>query len=58
VLATAETIYVLVQQHTLAKTPLPPDLRAALQQGAPGVTTDHAGYLSDSVNKAAAIRER
>jgi hypothetical protein len=29
-----------------------------LQQGAPGLTTDHAGYHSDSVHKAAAIRER
>ena len=57
-IATAETVYVLVQQHTLAKTPLPPNLRTALQQGAPGLTTDHAGYLSDKVHKAAAIRER
>jgi len=47
-LATAETVYVLVKQHTLAKTPLPPDLRAALQQGAQGQTTDHAGYLLGS----------
>jgi acyl-CoA thioester hydrolase len=58
VLATAETVYVLVKQHTLTKTPLPPDLRAAMQDGAAGVTTDHAGYLSDKVHKAAAIRER
>ncbi len=45
-IATAETVYVLVKQHTLTKTPLPLDLRAAMQQGAAGITTDHAGYLS------------
>ena len=44
-IATAETVYVLVQQHTLNKTPLPPDLRASLQGGAQGATTDHAGYF-------------
>ena len=45
-IVTAETVYVLVKQHTLTKTPLSPDLRAAMQQGAAGMTTDHAGYLS------------
>jgi len=45
VIATAETVYVLVQQHTLAKTPISPELRAALQNGATGLTTDHAGYV-------------
>jgi acyl-CoA thioester hydrolase len=53
VLATAETVYVLVKQHTLTKTPLPHDLRAAMQNGAEGLTTDHAGYLvGSSVHKA------
>ena len=50
VIATAETVYVLVQQHTLTKTPLPPDLRRALQNGAEGLTTDHAGFRISSVD--------
>jgi acyl-CoA thioester hydrolase len=41
VLATAETVYVLVKQHTLTKAPLSADLRAAMQKGAPGDTSDH-----------------
>jgi acyl-CoA thioester hydrolase len=45
VIVTAETVYVLVKQHTLAKTPIPPELRAVMEKGAPGVVTDHAGYL-------------
>jgi len=45
VIVTVETVYVLVDAHTLRKTPLPAALRAALQRGAPGVVTDHAGYL-------------
>ena len=49
VLANAETVYVLVKQHTLTKTPLPPDLRAAMQRGAAGITTDHAGYFSEKL---------
>jgi len=44
ILVTAETVYVLVDAHTLGKTPLPAGLRAALERGAPGVVTDHAGY--------------
>ncbi len=48
VIATAETVYVLVQQHTLTKTPISPDLRAALQNGATGLTTDHARYALGS----------
>jgi acyl-CoA thioester hydrolase len=44
-IVTAETVYVLVEQHTLNKTPIPPGLRASLERGALGVTTDHAGYL-------------
>ncbi len=45
VLATAETVNVHVDSKTLRKTPLPPELRAALEKGAPGKVTDHAAYL-------------
>jgi acyl-CoA thioester hydrolase len=44
-IATAETIYVLVEAGSLQKRPLPADFRAALKCGAPGRMTDHAGYL-------------
>ncbi len=43
-LATSETVYVMVDAETLSKRPLPDDFRAALERGAPGATTDHAGY--------------
>ena len=46
ILATAETVYVVVDAHTLNKTSLPADFRQALEKGAPGMMTDHAGYLS------------
>src|SRR5207253_2036140 len=46
VIATAETVYVLVDHRTLQKTPLEGPLRAALERGAPGVRTDHAAYLA------------
>jgi acyl-CoA thioester hydrolase len=42
VIATAETVYVLVDAATLGKTPLPADLRAALERGATGLVVDHA----------------
>ena len=45
-IATAETVYVLVDPATLTKVPMPPELRAALENGAPGIATDHAGYLA------------
>lgn len=45
VVATVETVYVLVAAHTLAKMPLPADFRAALEKGAAGKTVDHAGFL-------------
>ena len=48
VIATAETVYVLVKQHTLTKTPISPDLRTALQNGATELTMDHAGYVLGS----------
>lgn len=43
-IATAETIYVMVVPDVLTKMPLPADFRAALQEGARGKVTDHAGY--------------
>src|SRR5215467_15123349 len=36
VIVTAETVYVVVAQHTLNKTALSPQLRATLEKGAPG----------------------
>lgn len=46
VIATAETVYVLVDAATLGKRSLPTALRAALEQGAAGKVVDHAGHLS------------
>lgn len=46
VIATTETVYVLVTPHTLTKTAIPPELRVAMQEGAAGQIVDHAGYLS------------
>jgi acyl-CoA thioester hydrolase len=45
VIAIGETVYVVVDTHTLRKVLLPADLRAALEKGAPGVITDHAGHV-------------
>ena len=45
VIVTVETVYVLVDGRTLTKLALPDSLRAALQQGAAGATTDHAAFL-------------
>jgi acyl-CoA thioester hydrolase len=45
VIVTVETVYVLVDAATLTKLPLPESLRAALDAGAAGIVTDHAGYL-------------
>ena len=47
VIVTVETIYVLVDGKTLTKLPLTDALRAALQEGAAGRVTDHAGYQSE-----------
>lgn len=44
VIASVETIYVLVDARTLTKLPLPDTLRAALAEGARGKTTDHAAH--------------
>jgi acyl-CoA thioester hydrolase len=45
IIAAVETVYVLVEAETLRKMPLPGDLRAALEGGAKGRVTDHAGYF-------------
>ena len=44
VIATAETVYVLVDARTLTKLSLPDSLRAALEGGAAGAVTDHAAF--------------
>jgi acyl-CoA thioester hydrolase len=44
VLATTETTYVQVDHQTFAKRAIAHDMRAALEDGARGKTTDHAGY--------------
>jgi acyl-CoA thioester hydrolase len=46
IIVNAETVYVLVKQHALTKMPVPPELRAAMEKGAPGIRVDHAGYLN------------
>lgn len=45
ILATAETVYVMVVPHVLTKMPLPADFRAALEEGARAKMIDHAGHL-------------
>ena len=45
VIVTIETVYVLVDAEALTKLVLPDRLRAALEAGAAGEVTDHAGYL-------------
>jgi len=44
-LVTSETVYVHVDHKTWTKREIEPHMRAALQAGAAGRTTDHAGYL-------------
>ncbi len=44
VLATVETVYVLMDGPTLTKLAIPPEIRTALEHGARGKTTDHAAY--------------
>jgi len=48
IIVTAETVNVVVEAHTLRKTPLAPDFRAALEKGAADVITDHAAYLASA----------
>ncbi len=45
-IASAETVYVLVDHRTLNKAPVEGRLRAALEKGAPGIRVDHAAYLA------------
>jgi acyl-CoA thioester hydrolase len=45
VIATAETVYVHVDNKTLKKQPLPETMREKFTVGAPGVTVDHAAWL-------------
>jgi len=44
-LATCETTYVNVDKASFTKRPIAPEMRAALERGAPGRSVDHAGYL-------------
>jgi acyl-CoA thioester hydrolase len=46
VLATVETVYVAVEQHTLRKIPLPGPFRAGLVAGAPGRVADFAAHFN------------
>jgi acyl-CoA thioester hydrolase len=45
IIATIETVYVLVDAKTMEKRAIPEDVRAALAAGASDVVTDHAGHL-------------
>jgi acyl-CoA thioester hydrolase len=45
VLATVETVYVHVDHKTFVKEPIGEKMRAALEAGARGKVTDHAGHL-------------
>lgn len=45
VIASADTVRVLVDAQTMEKRGIPHDLREVLKTGAPGVVVDHAGYL-------------
>jgi acyl-CoA thioester hydrolase len=47
-IATVETVYVLVDAKTLTKTPLPDSLRAAMTEGAVGKSADHSGRILNS----------
>ena len=44
-IATAETVLVLIDLRTMSKTNLTERHRTALQDGAPGTVMDHAGFL-------------
>jgi acyl-CoA thioester hydrolase len=46
VICIVETVYVMVDGHSLTKKAIPDGVRAAFERGAPGVETDHAGYRS------------
>jgi acyl-CoA thioester hydrolase len=51
VIVAGETVYVLVDGKTLSKTPLPANLRAALERGAPARRTDHSGHAGNEPSK-------
>ena len=42
-LADAEIVYVVVDAKTYQKMPIPPDMRSALERGAPGVVVNQSG---------------
>lgn len=44
-LATAETVYVMIDPAARAKVPVTPAQRGALERGAPALIVDHAGAL-------------
>ena len=48
VICKAETVYVNVDSKKLTKLPLSPEVRAALESGAPGKTVDHASRSPES----------
>ncbi|HUJ60231.1 MAG TPA: thioesterase family protein [Kofleriaceae bacterium] len=52
VLATAETIYVVVDPAAGVKRPVPEACRAALERGAPGVVVDHAAAEAGNATRA------
>ncbi len=45
VLVSSETVYVYIDPKTMSKKPMPPEVREALERGAPDTIIDHAGYL-------------
>lgn len=45
IITAVETVNVFIDALTMKKTPIPADIRAALEKGAPGVVVDHAGYF-------------
>jgi acyl-CoA thioester hydrolase len=45
VICAVETVYVMVDAHTLTKRTIPDDIRAAFELGATAVETNHAGKL-------------
>jgi acyl-CoA thioester hydrolase len=49
VIVSVETVYVLVDAHTLTKLPLPDALRTAFERGAAGQQTDHAAWTRQNV---------
>src|SRR5262249_10515877 len=51
VIATVETVYVLVDAKTLTKRPIPDPVREAFSEGAAGHTVDHAGFTSADRNQ-------